>query len=421
MPNIQAGDDPFLAAQLAEILRRQGMIQGAHGAQYDPGVDPRAQAAPQGVMGMTAPTTPAARPPGIGDRILSGVLGQPNNYGGMLSESDTSAARQRALMAMGASLLSGSGPSPVRRGTGELIGNALMTGAQAQDQSLQNALQAMLLKSKMQPKRSKLQEEYEYARAQGYKGSIDDWKRVSSIEAKDPASIQEYDLARSQGYTGTFRQWVEERAKATVGTPFTPMIVGGVPGFGNRQDATFTPSGTLPGETNAAAQIKEAEARAAELAKAQAGRDATFQDDINVIDDEILRTQRLLTEFKAGKYQTGPLAGRLPNWRTASQDLQREQGKDVIKAISSATFGALSEGERQFLRELGISENASEESNVNMLTERLEKLQRTKDRLQTRSRLGVGPNAAPSATGNAPSIGVGQSTTINGAKVTRKR
>jgi hypothetical protein len=348
-------------------------------------------------------------------RALMGGFGRPQTYGGLLSKDDAAAARQRALMAMGSSLLSGSGYSPVRRGTGELIGNAMMAGTQAQNAFMKDQLQAMLLTAKMQPKRSKLQEEYEYARAQGYKGSVEDWRKVASIEAKDPASIQEYNLAQSQGYDGTFRQWVEERAKATVGTPFTPMVVGGVPGFGNRQDASFTPSGSLPGETNAAAQIKEAEARASELAKAQAGRDATFQDDLNVIDDEILRTQRLLTEFKAGKYQTGPLAGKLPNFRTSAQDLQREQGKDVIKAISSATFGALSEGERSFLRELGISESATEESNVNMLTERLDKLQRTKGRLQTRGRLGVGPNASPSA------VEIGQTTIMNGAKVRRVR
>jgi hypothetical protein len=242
--------------------------------------------------------------------------------------------------------------------------------------------------------------EYEYAKANGYKGTYDEWQRIGTVQAKDPASIQEYNLAKSQGYKGTFEQWIGDRAQATVTMPFVPMTVGGVPGFGNRQSGGFTPTSSLPEETDAAARLKEAEARAAELAKAQAGRDATFQEDLNVIDDEILRTQRLLSEFKAGKYQTGPLAGRLPNVRTAAQDLSREQGKDTIKAISSATFGALSEGERGFLKELGVSETANEESNINMLERRLEELQRTKRRLNTRERLGVGPTTAPAQQGS---------------------
>jgi hypothetical protein len=349
------------------------------------------------------------------------LLGDPQDFGGMLPSVEQEAARRNARMAMAASLLQSSGPSEQKRSTLQNIGAGIMAGRQANAESGDAAMRKAFMAAQIQAMLKKQHDvpssiqEYEYASKNGFAGSFDEWKRVASIEAKDPASIQEYDLAKSQGYQGTFEQWVKDRAQAAVGTPYVPMVVGGVPGFGNRQNASFTPSGTLPGEADAAAQIKEAEARAAELAKAQAGRDATFQEDVNVLDDEILRTQRLLTEFKAGKYQTGPLAGKLPNFRTSAQDLQREQGKDVIKAISSATFGALSEGEREFLRNLGISENASEESNINMLEQRLTQLQKTKERLRTRSRLGVGPNAAPSA------VEVGQTTTINGAKVRRVR
>ena len=61
--------------------------------------------------------------------------------------------------------------------------------------------------------------------------------------------------------------------------------------------------------------------------------------------------------------------------------------------ISSATFGALSEGEREFLKNIGISENVSEESNVAYLEERLKTLQRARDRLRTRPPLIQSPGA----------------------------
>lgn len=350
-------------------------------------------------MGFGSP--PPAQQPSVYDRLVGGLLGAPQSYGGLLTPEEQRAARQQGLLALGSQLMAAGGPSDQRVSFGQALAPAIMAGQQAQQQYGNDMLQAMLLRTKLQKpykdERPQSVREFEYAKANGYKGTYDEWQRIGTVQAKDPASIQEYNLAKSQGYQGTFEQWIADRAQATVTMPYVPMTVGGVPGFGNRQSGGFTPTSTLPEETDAAGRLKEAEARAAELAKAQAGRDANFQEDLNVIDDEILRTQRLLSEFKSGKYQTGPLSGRLPNMRTAAQDLEREQGKDTIKAISSATFGALSEGERGFLKELGVSQTANEESNINMLERRLEELQRTKRRLTTRARLGVGPNEAPAA------------------------
>jgi hypothetical protein len=354
------------------------------------------------LQGRAMPSMPKVQP-SLMERLQMGLLGPQQSYGGLLSEEDQKAARQQGLLALGAQLMSAGGESPTRVSFGQALGPALMAGQQAQGAAGQDMLQAMLLKTKLQQK-EKRGKPVPVVGPDGktvymYPDEAIGQEVPKGIgnQAELPADMQGYNLAKSQGFKGSYIDYLNEIAKARVGTPYMPMTVGGVPGFGNRQDASFTPAGSLPNEVNAAAQVKEAEARAAELAKAQAGRDATFQEDMNVIDDEILRTQRLLSEFESGKYQTGPLAGKLPNVRTAAQDLQREQGKDVIKAISSATFGALSEGEREFLRTIGVSESATEESNMNMLTERLAKLKRTKERLQTRGRLGVGPNAAPSA------------------------
>lgn len=366
-----------------------------------------------GVMGFPSP--PPAAPQGGGGLLgkLGGLFGGGSSYGGLLGEDEQKAAQRQAMMAMASQLMAAGGPSSQRTSFGQALGPALMAGQQAQSAYGKDMLEAMLLKTKLQK-----------LRAPEKRGKpvpiVRDGKTIYAYpedaiggevpkglgnQAELPADMQGYNLAKTQGYAGSYLQYLAEVAKSRVGAPYTPMVSGGVPGFGNRQDATFTPTSTLPTEIDASARQKEAEARAAELAKAQAGRDATFQEDVNVIDDEILRTQRLLSEFKSGKYQTGPLAGKLPSWRTSAQDLQREQGKDVIKSISSATFGALSEGERGFLRQLGVSEDSTEESNINMLEQRLTQLQKTKGRLQTRSRLGVGPNAPEgSGTGSRPPL-----------------
>jgi hypothetical protein len=161
---------------------------------------------------------------------------------------------------------------------------------------------------------------------------------------------------------------------------------------------------TTPEQERAAAAARAAEERRrTELASEQAKREATFDNDLAAIDDEILRTQRLLTEFEQGKYQTGPLAGRLPAVRTAAQNLEREQGKDVIRNISSATFGALSEGEREFLRKLGISDTATEKSNIDYLQGRLRSLQVARERLKNRRPLITSQGAPESGAYTHPS------------------
>lgn len=102
---------------------------------------------------MGVPLPPVGKATGerasFGNRLMTGLLGPSNSYGGVLDLEDTEAARRRAMMAMSASLLSGSGYSPVRRGTADLIGSALLAGQSAQDEGLQQALQAKLFRSQL--------------------------------------------------------------------------------------------------------------------------------------------------------------------------------------------------------------------------------------------------------------------------------
>lgn len=105
-----------------------------------------------GLPKMQPPT--AQQQPSFMDRV-GGLLGGGQSYGGLLSPEDEKAARNRALMAMGASLLASSGPSPVRVGTGQALGQAVMAGMGAQDQANQSTLQSLLLKSQIEKAKQK--------------------------------------------------------------------------------------------------------------------------------------------------------------------------------------------------------------------------------------------------------------------------
>lgn len=102
-----------------------------------------------GVMGFGSP--PPAQP-SLYDKLMGGLLGPSQSYGGLLSPEDQKAAQQRALMAMSAQLMAAGGPSQQRVSFGQALGPALMAGQQAQQQSGQDMLQAMLLKAKLNQK-----------------------------------------------------------------------------------------------------------------------------------------------------------------------------------------------------------------------------------------------------------------------------
>lgn len=310
-------------------------------------------------------------------------------------------------IAMAAQLLGGTHSN---EGFNTVFGRALMAGQQARQQAAQYANQQREAQQNQQYRQAQIQ-------------ALQQEKNRSPFGAIDPDQFTPESLARFQ-QSGNFGDLVPKPEASTgINSPFgninpgdfeplsieryrksidpktgigdfsllqrvwappavsfqsTPGLGGAIVDPGNRLGGGQVTPITTPEQERAAQAAAE---QAQKEAEARGVRSATFNSDIARIDDEIVRTERLLKEFRSGKYQTGPVAGMLPNMRTAAQDLAREQGKDVISAISSATFGALSEGERAFLRELGVSEKASEQSNINMLTKRAEELRRAKTRL----------------------------------------
>jgi hypothetical protein len=106
-------------------------------------------------MGMGFPSPPPATQQGGGLLGKLGGLFGGGNFGGLLGEEEKKTAQRQALMAMASQLMAASGPSDRRVSFGQALGPALMAGQQAYGQAGQDALQAMLLKAKMQPKKER--------------------------------------------------------------------------------------------------------------------------------------------------------------------------------------------------------------------------------------------------------------------------
>jgi hypothetical protein len=201
----------------------------------DPGIDP--------TMGMGTP--PPAAQPGFMSKIQS-ALGGP-----------------QGMMNMGASLLAGSGPSPVRQNLGSMLGQSLLQNQQFQQQSGQDALQALLMKSQIErntreskPASPSSVQEYEYAKANGFKGSFQEWI-VAGGQSSRPSSVQEWEHynALSPEQKSAYLE-MKRNPNVFFGKVNEVPTVVKAPTAGNA--AVTTPLSTTASEAAAASQVKQA-------------------------------------------------------------------------------------------------------------------------------------------------------------------
>jgi hypothetical protein len=225
-----------------------------------------------GVMGFGSPPPPAQ--PSMYDRLMGGLLGPTPSYGGMVDEEAKKAAQRQGLLALSAQLMSAGGQSPTRTSFGQALGPALMAGQQAQSQGIDQAMQAMLVKTKLQKKPAgstpSAVQEYEYAKANGFKGSFEEWKRVASAQPQSPAGIQEYEY---------FQKLTPEQRKEFLSLQRSPVVpqvvmVNGVPTLVDRTGNTpINPLSTQQSENEAAAAAAAAKARGAVTGETQGSID----------------------------------------------------------------------------------------------------------------------------------------------------
>jgi hypothetical protein len=270
---------------MSQLPRQPMMIDPVTGLPIpvDTGIDP--------TMGMGTP--PPAAQPGFMSKIQS-ALGGP-----------------QGMMNMGASLLAGSGPSPVRQNFGSILGQSLLQNQQFQQQSSDSELKKALLMSQIERNKrgttvktpSKVQE-YEYAKQNGFKGSFQEWMRVGSAQPSNPASIEEYE------YFNKLDPQAQKQFLSLQRSPVVPQIamVNGVPTLVDRTGNTApNPLSSQESELEAARRMAETKASATAEGKitgARAGKAPTayaaYQAGIGSLEKAMSGTS------------TGPVAGRIP-------------------------------------------------------------------------------------------------------------
>jgi hypothetical protein len=222
----------------------------------------------------------------------------------------------------------------------------------------------------------------------------------NTAQAKPSAIIAAYEQYRSQGGTKPFvdpegkgNDFVTQFARSQVGAQYGAPT--DVPGQG-----VVVPSRTT-GELNVISP--EAEVAQAQAVRAGQTRGATDTAAANVdiqqsapqeiasLEESITRNRNMLADLEAGKHQTGFFAGKMPAITENQQLFDVFTGEDVLQKISSATFGALSEGEREFLRQTVPSRDLSESANMSIIKRRLEILDRAMAMEKRRLENATGP------------------------------
>lgn len=384
-----------------------------------------------GVMGFGSPPPPAQ--PSIYDRLMGGLLGKPSSYGGLLTPEEQKAAQQQGLLAMGAQLMAAGGPSDQRVSFGQALAPALMAGRQSQQQYGQDMLQAMLLKTKLQSAgQTNAQKDYQYAVANGYKGTFEDWKRTG---AKTPSGVQEYEYAKANGYKGTFEEW-KRVASAQPTTPaeiqawelfnslppdkqqqwidfkrnsqpYQVVDIGGGKQLLNKSSGSLADVTTVEQEAAGAGQIAGATAAGraqGDIAGTRTGKAptayATYKTGIKSLEDAMAGTA------------TGPVMGRIPAV-TAGQQIA-EGAEATMAPVLKQLFRDAGEG---------TFTDSDQAMLMKMVPTRKDHPEARKAKIEmidgiVKAKLGIAEGELAGQGTSAP-VGVGQTTTINGVKVKR--
>ena len=329
---------------LAESLLSRN-IQGLPDADRfrTPGINPNAEPLP------TAPTGQ----PSLGSRI-GGGLNKLDNFIG----SDGGSFLLNLLAQQGFSTTPGS-----KLGA---IGRAGLATQQQKSQREQNKLRDDLLRARL--------------KLQG--------------ESQDPAAVREFEFFEKLSEEEKKRYLAVKRAQtvrdvpgAGLGTinPLTGGLDSVVPeetiqeGLGGRAGAAEAAeqaaiTGAIPDQARARSEVKR-------VLEAEA--------DLPEVSDKTARVveqgQEIIRQLESGELDTGFFRGQLPALTTNEQLFEVFSGDQVLEKISQATFGALSEGEREFLRTTVSSRTKTPEANIKIIKDKIALLQEAERRVRNRA------------------------------------
>lgn len=272
--------------------------------------------------GIEAPTAPQIQSPWY-QRALNGLLGTPNTYNGLLSDEQAQAAQRQAAQAMGAQLLQSSGPSPYRTSLGQALGSAIQAGQQSQGQATEAAIRAAIIQRQMQPKPQKpiaamvggvstyvdpaqaigmevgsmkagntpsSLQEYDRAVAQGYKGTVEDWKKISHQQPQTPAEIQAWNLFNSLP-PGKQQAWIDFKRNSQ---PYQLGEVAGGKVILNKSTGQYEAASSAAQEAQGAATVAGATAGA----KIAGESTATAQQDLPRVQANAEQALQTIEDFR---------------------------------------------------------------------------------------------------------------------------
>lgn len=290
---------------------------------------------------------PVSRPPWMTPPITSGpTMGMPApapSNPGLMSRLSTALGGPQGLLNLGANLMAASGPSDRPVSFGSALGPALLANQQFQRESQDDLLKMMLLKSKLQKagetKQTKLQQEYEYAKTQGFTGSLEEWKRVSAAKPSDPAAIQEYEY---------YNKLPDQQAKDTYLTikrsmqPYQLGELGGGKVVFNRATGDYQQATTAEQEAAGAGQIASGTA----AGKASGEAVATAKLDLPRLEQNTQQALQTIQQLKkhpglpyiTGLYSAAPI---IPGTPQAGADAlaKQIQGKTFLEAFTTLKGG----------------------------------------------------------------------------------
>jgi hypothetical protein len=294
------------------------MIDPVTGLPIDPGIDPR----------MGFPASPPTAQPNFMSKIQS-ALGGP-----------------QGMMNMGASLLAGSGPSPVRQNFGSILGQSLLQNQQFQQQQGDSELKKALLMSQIERNKrgtstvktpSKVQE-YEYAKQNGFEGSFQEWMRVGSAQAQVPADIQSFNDFMSRPPEEQ-QKWIDFKRNSQ---PYQVVDVAGGRQLLNKSTGDLAGVSTAEQEATGAAQLAGATAGGKTAGEAA----ATAKLDLPRLEQNTTQALQTIGQLKkhpglpyiTGAYSVAPIVPGTP--QAGADALAKQiQGKTFLEAFTTLKGG----------------------------------------------------------------------------------
>lgn len=301
------------------------------------GGNPSASPAPGGT------TTPATGLPGFAQRLGT--------------------AFNSPMGRFGLNVLANSGPSVVPRGFGEIVGRAgLQTLQQGQQQGL-NDLQRRLIESRIGLNQARANQPTDPTNT-----------NVQSTFRGDNGNM--FIVRRDGSTVDTGVQF--DRSSRVFKTSDDRFVVtdddGNVSGVIDTSEQTTQNLAERAGATAEASAQAQADVRARSELPEKIAQDQSFIDN----------AERFVGLLESGELETGPFAGRFPALTTNAQLFDAFSGENIIESISSATFGQLSEGERQFIATTNPNRRLTEEANIDIIKRKIRMIRGAQGRARRR-------------------------------------